>query len=598
MVVVPALADTFGTPVGGVDYMTFVAVATIGLLVPLSTIQSGLGVVVDRLGGGLRDLLAAPISRPWIVAGNLVVAVALAGLQVAVLLGAAAVRGAEYDLSASGVLWFAAATLAFAVAMYGVAEVLANRLPSQEEYIAALPAVAIVPFFFAGSFFPISALPAGLTVVGKLLPITHVLALVRYGLAGDNGAGLHDIWGMSNHTAWRRSASASSPCSRWGSRRPQSAPSSAPPCAEPRPPPAERNASHARHPGRSVPPPHRVGRRAGHLGHRLPRPRRRRGAAHRPVPRPWRTAEEVTLSGLRGHGGGGFRTGRKWLSVLQSSRDDERRFVVANGAEGEPGTFKDRAILRHNPYQVIEGLAIAALTVRAARPSWPSSPASPSRSRSCDEPWRRDAGGRPRRRPPDQPRPRPRLVYLFGEEKALLEVIEGEDPLPRREPALSPRPVRVREPQMGWSAHRGGDAGGEASNPTIVNDVETLAAVAAHSGQRRRMAPGAGDLGLAGHHGVHRRGRCRSPRLRGARARHHDPRRHRPRRRWAPPRPDRIKAVFSGVSNGVITADQLDVPATYEGLAAIGSGLGSAGLIVYDDTAGHGRRGPLCSPAS
>ena len=64
MVVVPALADTLGTPIGGVDYMTFVAVATIGLLVPLSAIQSGLGVVVDRLGGGLRDLLAAPISRP------------------------------------------------------------------------------------------------------------------------------------------------------------------------------------------------------------------------------------------------------------------------------------------------------------------------------------------------------------------------------------------------------------------------------------------------------------------------------------------------------------------------------------------------------
>jgi ABC-2 type transport system permease protein len=201
MVVVPALADTFGTPIGGVDYMTFVAVATIGLLVPLSTIQSGLGVVVDRLGGGLRDLLAAPISRPMIVAGNLVVAVALAGLQVVVLLGAAAIRGAEYDLSATGVLWFATATLAFTVAMYGIAEVLANRLPSQEEYIAALPAVAIVPFFFAGSFFPISALPAGLTVVGKLLPITHVLALVRYGIAGDNGAGLHDIWGMSNPTA-------------------------------------------------------------------------------------------------------------------------------------------------------------------------------------------------------------------------------------------------------------------------------------------------------------------------------------------------------------------------------------------------------------
>jgi len=120
---------------------------------------------------------------------------------VAVLLVAAALRGADYDLSVTGMMWFVAATLGFAVAMYGAAEVLANRLTTQEEYIGALPPVAIVPFFFAGSFFPISALPAGLTVISKLLPITHVLALVRYGLVDRSGAGLHDIWGMSNTTA-------------------------------------------------------------------------------------------------------------------------------------------------------------------------------------------------------------------------------------------------------------------------------------------------------------------------------------------------------------------------------------------------------------
>jgi ABC-2 type transport system permease protein len=200
VVVAPALADTVGSSLGGIDYMTFIAVATIGLLVPLSCMQAGLGVVVDRLGGGLRDLLAAPVSRPWIVAGNLVVAVALSGLQVAVLLGAAALRGAEFDLEVTGVMWFGAAVLGFAVGMYGVAEVLANRLPTQEEYIGALPPVAIVPFFFAGSFFPISALPAGLTALGKVLPITHVLALMRYGLVDRSGAGLHDIWGMSNAT--------------------------------------------------------------------------------------------------------------------------------------------------------------------------------------------------------------------------------------------------------------------------------------------------------------------------------------------------------------------------------------------------------------
>jgi ABC-2 type transport system permease protein len=201
IVIAPALADTFDASPGGIDYMTFVAVSTLGLLVPLSCIQSGLGVVVDRLGGARRDLLAAPIARPLIVAGNLAVALALSGLQVLVVVAASAARGAEYDVTATGVGWFVAATLGFAVAMYGVAEVLANRLPTQEEYIGALPPVAIIPYFFAGGLFPISALPAGLTVIAKALPITHVLALMRYGLVDRSGQGLHDIWGMSNTTA-------------------------------------------------------------------------------------------------------------------------------------------------------------------------------------------------------------------------------------------------------------------------------------------------------------------------------------------------------------------------------------------------------------
>jgi ABC-type polysaccharide/polyol phosphate export permease len=88
----------------------------------------------------------------------------------------------------------------FAIAMYGVAEALANRLPSQEEYIATLPAVAIVPWFFAGSLFPISALPAGLAAFAKVVPLTHVLALMRYGLVDPSGDGLRGIWGMSNTT--------------------------------------------------------------------------------------------------------------------------------------------------------------------------------------------------------------------------------------------------------------------------------------------------------------------------------------------------------------------------------------------------------------
>jgi NADH:ubiquinone oxidoreductase subunit F (NADH-binding) len=77
--------------------------------------------------------------------------------------------------------------------------------------------------------------------------------------------------------------------------------------------------------------------------------------------------DELLLSGLRGRGGAGFPTGRKWASVRGKGPDDGagERYVVANGAEGEPGTFKDRAILRANAYQVVEGLAIAALAVGA-----------------------------------------------------------------------------------------------------------------------------------------------------------------------------------------------------------------------------------------
>ena len=201
LIIAPALADTLGGSLDGIDYMTFVAVSTLGLLIPLSAMSAGLGVLVDRLGGAQRDLLAAPVRRSLVVVGNLAVSLALSALQVGVVVGASALRGAEFEVSASGVAWFAAAAAGFAVAMYGVAEILANRLPTQEEYIGALPAICIVPWFVSGSLFPISALPVGLTVVAKVLPITHVLALLRYGLVDPSGRGLHDIWGMSDTTA-------------------------------------------------------------------------------------------------------------------------------------------------------------------------------------------------------------------------------------------------------------------------------------------------------------------------------------------------------------------------------------------------------------
>jgi NADH-quinone oxidoreductase subunit F len=297
---------------------------------------------------------------------------------------------------------------------------------------------------------------------------------------------------------------------------------------------------------------------------------------------PWRTAEEVTLSGLRGRGGGGFRTGHKWLSVLQNGGEGEMRFVVCNGAEGEPGTFKDRAIVRHDPYQVIEGLAIAAFVLGAthaflATKATFAQEADALRRALAEMSAAGLAGDVPITivLGPDS--------YLFGEEKALLEVVEGEEPQPRRDPPYL-HGLFAEGPSSGWSARDEVDAGGEAANPTVVNNLETLATVphiVARSAEWYRAmgtsdSPGTtvftvvGDVVRPGFAELELGTSVRDviERVGGG---------VRPGRR--------VKAVFSGVSNGVLTADQLDTPATYDDLRAAGGGLGSAGFIVYDDTA-------------
>ena len=199
LVIAPALAS-IGPTIRGLDYMSFAAVGTVGLLIPLNCMFSGIGVIIDRDTGARRDLLAAPVSRPVIVLANLAVALMITALQVVVLIIAAALRGADLNASVSGIAWFLAAATFLAIAMYGVAETLSNRVPSVEEYTGALPAIAIVPFFFAGSLFPIVALPTALTAFARMLPLTHALAVMRYGLLDHNASGLHDIWGGSNAT--------------------------------------------------------------------------------------------------------------------------------------------------------------------------------------------------------------------------------------------------------------------------------------------------------------------------------------------------------------------------------------------------------------
>src|SRR4029077_19742773 len=71
--------------------------------------------------------------------------------------------------------------------------------------------------------------------------------------------------------------------------------------------------------------------------------------------------EQVKLSGLRGRGGAGFPTEKRWSSLPPASFP---RYLVVNADEGEPSTFKDRMLLEHDPHQLVEGIAIAAFAIK------------------------------------------------------------------------------------------------------------------------------------------------------------------------------------------------------------------------------------------
>ena len=201
LIVAPALKVATGGFHSAIDYESFAGVGAVGLVIPLSCIFAGLSVIVDRQAGAQRELLAAPIPRAYLVLGNLIVAVVLSALQAIVLVGLTALRGGTFHITSTGIDWALAAGLLFTVFMYGVAETLAARIGKAEEYVGAVPAIAILPFFFAGALYPISVMPGVLATIAKFLPLTHALALLRYGLIDPHGQGLHAIWGAGNTTA-------------------------------------------------------------------------------------------------------------------------------------------------------------------------------------------------------------------------------------------------------------------------------------------------------------------------------------------------------------------------------------------------------------
>jgi NADH-quinone oxidoreductase subunit F len=292
------------------------------------------------------------------------------------------------------------------------------------------------------------------------------------------------------------------------------------------------------------------------------------------------TIVELERSGLRGRGGGGFPTGQKWRTVRDTR--GTRRYVVVNGAEGEPGTFKDRSILRRDAYQVVMGAAIAAFTI-GARDIYIGVKASFTRECEALERAAQELAVAGLLGDLDVSIARGPGEYLFGEEKALLEVIEGKEPLPRVLPPFQ-HGLFATAPQLGWSASEAepGEDAGDAANPTLVNNVETLAQatwiLANGADEFRRLgtarSPGTMVYTVCGD--VASPGVFELPLGTAVRALVDE---HAGGTTSGRP----VKMVCSGVANPVLRGDRLDTPADFEALAAAGAGLGSAGFIVYDD---------------
>lgn len=281
-------------------------------------------------------------------------------------------------------------------------------------------------------------------------------------------------------------------------------------------------------------------------------------------------------AGLRGRGGGGFSTGLKW--ELTRRQVNEKKYIVCNGDEGDPGAFMDRSILEGNPHSVVEGMMIAAAAVGAnegyvyVRMEYPLACARIRRAISVAEELgilgddvfgtgksfhiqvMEGAG-----------------AFVCGEETALLASIEGKRGMPNPKP---PFPAES----------------GLFGKPTVINNVETLAlvpvvmreGVEAFRKVGTAKSPGTKTFALTGH--VANTGLIEVPfgtTLReivfeiGGGVLDKDGKINN----------DAFKAVqIGGPSGGCLTREHLDLPLDYDSLGAVGAMVGSGGLVVMNDS--------------
>ncbi len=287
---------------------------------------------------------------------------------------------------------------------------------------------------------------------------------------------------------------------------------------------------------------------------------------------PHEVVQTIMDSGLRGRGGGGYPTGLKWQTVAKASGD--RKYIVCNADEGDPGAFMDRTILESDPHAIIEGMTIAAYAVGAeqgyiyVRAEYPL--AIERLQMAIKEAKKADLLGGGILEAPFNFNIDLRIgagAFVCGEETALMASIEGKRGVPR------PRPPFPAERGL-WGC------------PTLINNVETFANVApivrngaewfANIGTEK--SKGTKVFALAGK--ITNTGIIEVPMGTTLRTIVEE-------MGGGAPDGGTVKAVQTGgPSGGCIPAEHLDTPVDYESLTELGSIMGSGGMIVMDETTG------------
>jgi bidirectional [NiFe] hydrogenase diaphorase subunit len=280
--------------------------------------------------------------------------------------------------------------------------------------------------------------------------------------------------------------------------------------------------------------------------------------------------QEVLTSGLRGRGGGGYPTGLKWSTVAKV--DNDLKYVVCNADEGDPGAFMDRSALESDPHRVLEGMALAAYAVGASqgylyiRAEYPT--AIKRMKAAIKQAEKFGLLGQDICNTPFSFKVTVRLgagAFVCGEETALINSIEGNRGMPSLRP---PYPAES----------------GLFEKPTLVNNVETFANIPGIIKKGGKIFAQTGTAKSKGTKVFALTGKIKNTGLievpMGITLREivYDI-------GGGIPNGRKFKAIQTGgPSGGCIPAEHLDTPVDYESLKALGSMMGSGGMIIIDDS--------------